>query len=127
MCTSQITQPLNISANDSRKTEKNMNDDILSALIREIREFADKRDWQKFHTPKNLAMAIAGEAGELAAEFQWLTPEESMQDSLTPDQREAITQEIADVQIYLLRLVDVLGVDLPSAVREKMEFNKKRF
>lgn len=127
MCTSQITQPLNISANDSRKTEKNMNDDILSALIREIREFADKRDWQKFHTPKNLAMAIAGEAGELAAEFQWLTPEESMQDSLTPDQREAITQEIADVQIYLLRLVDVLGVDLPSAVREKMEFNNRRF
>ena len=127
MCTSQITQPLNISANDSRKTEKNMNDDILSALIREIREFADKRDWQKFHTPKNLAMAIAGEAGELVAEFQWLTPEESMQDSLTPDQREAITQEIADVQIYLLRLVDVLGVDLPSAVREKMEFNNRRF
>ena len=127
MCTSQITQPLNISANDSRKTEKNMNDDILSALIREIREFADKRDWQKFHTPKNLAMAIAGEAGELAAEFQWLTPEESMQDSLTPDQREAITQEIADVQIYLLRLVDVLGVDLPSAVREKMKFNNRRF
>jgi NTP pyrophosphatase (non-canonical NTP hydrolase) len=104
-----------------------MNDDILSALIREIREFADKRDWQKFHTPKNLAMAIAGEAGELAAEFQWLTPEESMQDSLTPDQREAITQEIADVQIYLLRLVDVLGVDLPSAVREKIEFNNRRF
>jgi dCTP diphosphatase len=104
-----------------------MNDDILSALMKEIREFADKRDWQKFHTPKNLAMAIAGEAGELAAEFQWLTPEESMQDSLTPDQREAITQEIADVQIYLLRLVDVLGVDLPGAVRKKMEFNKKRF
>jgi NTP pyrophosphatase (non-canonical NTP hydrolase) len=104
-----------------------MNDDILSALIREIREFADKRDWQKFHTPKNLAMAIAGEAGELAAEFQWLTPEESMQDSLTPDQREAITQEIADVQIYLLRLVDVLGVDLPSVVREKIEFNNRRF
>ena len=127
MCTSQITQPLNISANDSRKTEKNMNDDILSALMKEIREFADKRDWQKFHTPKNLAMAIAGEAGELAAEFQWLTPEESMHDSLTPDQRKAITQEIADVQIYLLRLVDVLGVDLPCAVREKMELNNKRF
>jgi dCTP diphosphatase len=127
MCTSQITQPLNISANDSRKTEKNMNDNILGALMNEIREFADKRDWQKFHTPKNLAMAIAGEAGELAAEFQWLTPEESMRDSLTPDQRKAITQEIADVQIYLLRLVDVLGVDLPSAVREKMEFNNRRF
>ena len=127
MCTSQITQPLNTSANDSRKIEKNMNDDILSALMKEIRDFADQRDWQKFHTPKNLAMAIAGEAGELAAEFQWLTPEESMQDSLSPDQRAAITQEIADVQIYLLRLVDVLGVDLPSAVREKMEFNNRRF
>ena len=100
---------------------------IIQELTREIREFADVRDWQKFHTPKNLAMAIAGEAGELAAEFQWLTPEESMETSLSRDQRKAIELEIADVQIYLLRLADVLNVDIPEVVREKIQINNNRF
>lgn len=104
-----------------------MERNIIQELIREIREFADARDWQKFHTPKNLAMAIAGEAGELAAEFQWLTPEESMENSLSRDQRKAIELEIADVQIYLLRLADVLNVDIPEVVREKIQINNDRF
>jgi dCTP diphosphatase len=104
-----------------------MESNILTSLIKEIREFADERDWHKFHTPKNLAMALAGEAGELLAEFQWLTPNESMKESLTEEQRKAIELEIADVQIYLLRLVDVLGIDLPSVVREKIRINKSRF
>ena len=104
-----------------------MDHNIFQELTREIREFADARDWQKFHTPKNLAMAIAGEAGELAAEFQWLTPEESMENSLSRDQRKAIELEIADVQIYLLRLADVLNVDIPEVVREKIQINNDRF
>ena len=104
-----------------------MEHNIFQELTREIREFADARDWQKFHTPKNLAMAIAGEAGELAAEFQWLTPEESMENSLSRDQRKAIELEIADVQIYLLRLADVLNVDIPEVVREKIQINNNRF
>jgi NTP pyrophosphatase (non-canonical NTP hydrolase) len=104
-----------------------MERNIIQELTREIREFADARDWQKFHTPKNLAMAIAGEAGELAAEFQWLTPEESMANSLSRDQRKAIELEIADVQIYLLRLADVLNVDIPEVVREKIQINNDRF
>ena len=104
-----------------------MERNIIQELTREIREFADARDWQKFHTPKNLAMAIAGEAGELAAEFQWLTPEESMETSLSRDQRKAIELEIADVQIYLLRLADVLNVDIPAVVREKIQINNDRF
>lgn len=104
-----------------------MERNIIQELTREIREFADARDWQKFHTPKNLAMAIAGEAGELAAEFQWLTPEESMENSLSRDQRKAIELEIADVQIYLLRLADVLNVDIPEVVRDKMQINNDRF
>ena len=104
-----------------------MERNIIQELTREIREFADARDWQKFHTPKNLAMAIAGEAGELAAEFQWLTPEESMENSLSRDQRKAIELEIADVQIYLLRLADVLNVDIPKVVREKIQINNDRF
>ena len=104
-----------------------MKSDVLSSLINEIREFADERDWHKFHTPKNLSMALAGEAGELLAEFQWLTPEESLKESLSEEQRKAIELEIADVQIYLLRLVDVLGIDLPSVVREKIQINNDRF
>jgi NTP pyrophosphatase (non-canonical NTP hydrolase) len=104
-----------------------MNRDIIQELTDEIRAFADVRDWQKFHTPKNLAMAIAGEAGELASEFQWLTPEESMKHSLTDEQRKAIELEIADVQIYLLRLADVLNVDIPEVVREKIQINNSRF
>lgn len=101
--------------------------DIIQELTQEIRAFADARDWQKFHTPKNLSMAIAGEAGELAAEFQWLTPEESMENSLSLEQRKAIELEIADVQIYLLRLADVLSVNIPEVVREKIEINDNRF
>ncbi len=70
-------------------------------------------------------MAVAGEAGELAAEFQWLTPEESA--GLTKDQLKAVELEMADVAIYLLRLADVLGVDIAGAVKEKIELNEGRF
>ena len=93
-----------------------MNNSEFESLIVDIRKFADTRDWHKFHTPKNLAMAITGEAGELAAEFQWLTAEQSERKSLTKEQFRAIELEIADVQIYLLRLADVLGVNIPAAV-----------
>ena len=92
-----------------------------------VRNFAKARDWEKFHTPKNLAMALAGEAGELVAEFQWLTPDESSKASLNQEQLEAIAMEIADVQIYLIRLADVLGIDIPDAVHKKMEINESRF
>ena len=98
--------------------------DVLTQLLR---DFAEERDWEKFHTPKNLAMALAGEAGELVAEFQWLTPSESERPSLSPEQLTAVAMEIADVQIYLLRLADVLGLDVPAVVREKVEINRTRF
>jgi len=98
--------------------------DILTQLLR---DFAEERDWEKFHTPKNLAMALAGEAGELVAEFQWLTPTESERSGLSPEQLAAVAMEIADVQIYLLRLADVLGLDVPAVVREKLEINRTRF
>ncbi len=96
-------------------------------LTSKIRDFTVARDWEKFHTPKNLAMAIAGEAGELAAEFQWLTEEGSTRDQLSEEKLREIRLEIADVQIYLMRLGDVLGIDLPDAVLEKMEINEGRF
>lgn len=96
-------------------------------LTSKIRNFALARDWEQFHTSKNLAMAIAGEAGELSAEFQWLTPEQSERTSLSPDQLRSIGLEIADVQIYLLRLADVLSIDIPESVRTKIAMNEARF
>jgi NTP pyrophosphatase (non-canonical NTP hydrolase) len=99
----------------------------FDALKEEIRAFAQARDWEQFHTPKNLAMAITGEAGELAAEFQWLTAQESELEALSDEQLEAIELEIADVQIYLLRLADLLRVDIPVVVRRKLEINESRF
>lgn len=96
-------------------------------LTEAIRKFAAQRNWERYHTPKNLAMAIAGEAGELAAEFQWLTPEESKVGSLSVEKMNSIAMEIADVQIYLLRLADTLGLDVPDAVRKKVEINESRF
>lgn len=104
-----------------------MNQSEFADLTAQIRAFADVRNWEKFHTPKNLSMAVAGEAGELVAEFQWLTSEESTLASLTPEQLQAIKLEIADVQIYLLRLADVLNLDIPAAVIEKMAINESRF
>lgn len=100
---------------------------ILDELTAETRAFAIARDWLQFHTPKNLAMAIAGEAGELAAEFQWLTPEGSASEALSNEQLNAIRFEMADVFIYLLRLGDVLQVELAGAVREKLSINEGRF
>ena len=99
----------------------------FEALQAEIRAFAQARDWEQFHTPKNLAMALTGEAGELAAEFQWLTAQQSALDSLSEEQLEAISLEIADVQIYLLRLADVLTVNIPEVVRRKIQINENRF
>jgi NTP pyrophosphatase (non-canonical NTP hydrolase) len=92
-----------------------------------IRAFANKRNWGKFHTPKNLSMAVAGEAGELVAEFQWLTEAEAKLGTLTPEKLVDIEMEIADVAIYLLRLADVLEIDVPAAIRKKMEINESRF
>jgi dCTP diphosphatase len=99
----------------------------IEALIAEIRQFAVSRDWEQFHTPKNLAMAIAGEAGELVAEFQWLKDEESIRGELSAEKLSDIELEVADVAIYLLRLSDVLGIDLAQAIRKKMDINQARF
>ena len=99
----------------------------IDQLKDEIRSFAQARNWEKFHTPKNLAMAITGEAGELAAEFQWLTSEQSELSALSAEHLRVISHEVADVMIYLLRLVDVLEIDVAKAVREKMKINEVRF
>ncbi|MDT8321830.1 MAG: nucleotide pyrophosphohydrolase [Xanthomonadales bacterium] len=91
----------------------------------EFRAFVAERDWDQFHTPKNLAMALAGEVGELLEHFQWLTPEQSA--DLTEKDRDRVADEIADVQIYLAALADRLGVEIGPAVARKMELNREKY
>lgn len=96
-------------------------DDLRAAL----RRFAAARDWEQFHTPKNLAMALTVEASELLEQFQWLTPEQSRR--LDARQRRAVEEEIADVLLYLTRLADVLGIDALAAARRKMRMNARKY
>ena len=90
-----------------------------------MRRFAAERAWERFHTPKNLAMALSGEAGELIEHFQWLTAEESA--SLPAPVREEVALEMADVLLYLVRLGDVLDIDLAEAARRKIAINAGRY
>ena len=99
--------------------------DALTDLRDAMRRFAAERDWDRFHTPKNLAMALSGEAGELIEHFQWLTAEESA--SLPAPVREEVALEMADVLLYLVRLGDVLGIDLAEAARRKIAINAGRY
>jgi dCTP diphosphatase len=99
--------------------------DSLDTLRLRIREFAQARDWERFHTPKNLVMALSVEASELLEPFQWLTAEQSQQ--LGPEQREAVRQEIADVLIYLTRLADLLEIDLLDAAADKLALNARKY
>ena len=102
-----------------------MNSNPLIDLAQTLRDFAAERDWDQFHSPKNLAMALVAEAGELAAEFQWMKESES----LAPEPRKMarIRSEAADVTLYLVRLADKLGFDLIEAAVEKIEENGRRY
>lgn len=94
-------------------------------LAARLRSFADERDWERFHSPKNLAMAIAAEAGELLEHFQWLSEAESLE--LATEQREQAALEMADVLLYLVRLADRLGVDLPAVAHRKIDLNAEKY
>src|SRR5689334_15905905 len=102
-----------------------MSSTSLTAIAARLREFAAERDWDQFHSPKNLAMALVGEAGELAAEFQWLT--EAQSQAPDPAQLARIRAECADVLNYLVRLADKLGIDLIAAADEKIDDNARRY
>jgi len=99
----------------------------LRVLTRRLRAFAEAREWEQFHAPKNLAMSVAIEAAELMEPMQWLTAEEAEALKDDPAMREELGREIADVAIYLLRLADVLGIDIGSAIARKIEENGERF
>lgn len=102
-----------------------MTQDSLQQLRNAIRDFAQARDWEQFHTPKNLIMALSVETAELMEHFQWLTPEQSRQ--ISADSRTAVGQEIADVLIYLTRLADVLDIDPVQAAFEKIQINAQKY
>lgn len=92
-----------------------------------LREFAKERNWEQFHSPKNLVMALGGEVGELTEIFQWLTEDGSQLENLTPKDLERCKEELADVFLYLLRLSDKLDIDLIDAGREKIKLNKEKY
>ena len=97
----------------------------LDELIRKIRNFVEERDWDQFHSPKNLAMALAVEASELVEIFQWMTEEESQQ--LDSKRKQYAEEEIADVMTYLIRISDRLDIDLLAAVERKLAINQKKY
>jgi NTP pyrophosphatase (non-canonical NTP hydrolase) len=99
--------------------------DSLIQLRDALRQFAAARDWDQFHSPRNLATALAVEAAELLEPFQWLTDEQSR--NLPPDTRAAVEQELADVLLYLIRLADKLDVDLAQAARAKIALNGQKY
>ena len=97
----------------------------MKELTEKIRAFARDRDWEQFHSPKNLAMALSVEVAEVVEHFQWLTQEESRRPD--PARLEEIRQEIGDVMIYLVRLADQLGIDPLQAADEKIQINEKKY
>lgn len=99
----------------------------VEALAAELERFAAEREWQPFHAPKNLVMALSGEVGELTEIFQWLTEEESRHVARDAATAAAVRDELADVMMYLVRLASMLGVDLDEAVRAKLAANERRY
>jgi dCTP diphosphatase len=97
----------------------------LAELAGALRAFAAERDWEQFHTPKNLAAALAVEASEVLEHFQWLTPEQSA--ALPEEERARVALELADVLLYLLRLADGLDIDLVAAAQRKLAINAEKY
>ena len=97
----------------------------IEQLTLRLREFADARDWEQFHSPKNLSMALIVEAAELVEHFQWLTEEQSR--TLSAEKRAEVELEMADIFVYLVRMADRLGVDLVAAAWRKIDINDAKY
>ena len=100
-------------------------EDSLEGLRIRLARFAAERDWEQFHSPKNLSMALIAECAELVEHFQWLSEEESL--SLAPERLEAVRLELADIMNFLVRCADRLGVDLIEAANDKIAINEVRY
>ncbi|PTS81032.1 nucleotide pyrophosphohydrolase [Stenotrophomonas sp. HMWF023] len=99
----------------------------VNGAAQALREFAEARDWTQFHSPKNLVMALSGEVGELNEIFQWMTEADSFKAAYSEATANAVRDEIADVALYLIRLSDVLGIDLNAAVSSKLATNAAKY
>lgn len=99
----------------------------IESLTAQLRDFARQREWEQFHSPKNLTMALSGEAGELVSLFQWLQDDQITDWIRAPKNRTAVEHEMADVFAYLLRLADILGIDLEAALQAKIEINGQKY
>lgn len=99
----------------------------VAPLSLALEQFANDRDWAKFHSPKNLVMALTGEVGELTEIFQWMTEAQSLAAGTNPGTSQAVKDELADVQLYLVRLASVLGIDLNEAVHDKLHKNAEKY
>ena len=108
-----------------RKSDSNSRHVTLDELRSALRQFAEERDWDQFHSPKNLAMALTVEAAELLEHFQWLNEGTTVE--LPLEKQAQIEEELADVFLYLVRLADKLGVDLLEAARKKLEVNARKY
>ena len=102
-----------------------MSDQYLQQISQRLLEFARTRDWEQFHAPKNLAMALAVEAGEIMEHFQWLSEEQS--ENLSADKRQEVAYEVADVFIFTMRLAQRLGIDLAEVVDQKIRINEQKY
>ena len=100
-------------------------EDILAALRQTLRQFAAERDWDQFHSPKNLAIALSVEAAELLEHFQWVAETDSA--VMPPERREQVRHEMADVLLYLIRLADKMNIDLAAAAAEKIQLNAGKY
>ena len=102
-----------------------MTNQNLDELKQRIRDFAKARDWDQFHSPKNLSMALSAEVAEIVEHFQWLTEEQSK--SLPTDKRDEVETELADTLIYLIRLADKLDINLLTAAKNKIDINEQKY
>ncbi|MGH8021411.1 MAG: nucleotide pyrophosphohydrolase [Opitutaceae bacterium] len=99
----------------------------VSTLKRRVLAFAQERDWEQFHSPKNLSMALAAEAAELMENFLWMSPEDSRAAAQDARKRKAIEEELADVVIYALQFANQTGIDLAAAITAKMQINARKY
>ena len=99
----------------------------IKEIQKKLRKFAKERDWEQFHSPKNLAMALSGEVGELAEIFQWLSEDQSNKENINDEDLLKVKEEVADILLYIIRLSDKLDIDLDQAVMDKLKINESKY